>query len=207
MSQYRAVDSFANDWPIFHLGRFALGRAGQVYTESTAVEADGRPTYGDLGLWEDGQTSGLKQIATFLRQEGAVPGIQLGHAGRKASEWRPWHGETPVDDEDVAESGEAPWTAIAPSPKPYANGWPAPSEMTERDIERVIGSFGAAARRSKDGGFKIIEIYAAHGFLVHQFLSPIRSLSAYRRRIGSMTASNWKTPYNWRAHSRPKGST
>ena len=151
----------------------ALGGAGLVYAEATAVEADGRRTHGDLGLWEDGQIGGLKQITAFLNREGAVPGIQLGHAGRKASERRPWHGETPVDDEDTAERGEAPWTAIAPSPIPYADGWPVPLEMTETDIERVIDSFGAAARRAKDAGFQIVEIYAAHGFLVHQFLSPI----------------------------------
>ena len=132
MSQYRAVDGYANDWHKVHLGCFALGGAGLVYAEATAVEADGRRTHGDLGLWEDGQIGGLKQITAFLNREGAVPGIQLGHAGRKASERRPWHGETPVDDEDTAERGEAPWTAIAPSPIPYADGWPVPLEKIGR---------------------------------------------------------------------------
>ncbi|MEM7057030.1 MAG: NADH:flavin oxidoreductase/NADH oxidase [Pseudomonadota bacterium] len=173
MSQYRAKDGLANAWHIAHLGRFAIGGAGLVYAEATAVTADGRRTHGDLGLWDDAQIEPLAPVAAFLTEEGAVPGVQLGHAGRKASERRPWHGETPVDDEDIEKRGEAPWQAIAPSAIPYAEGWPTPAEMTEEDIQSVIRAFGAAARRSLEAGFKIIEVYAAHGFLVHQFLSPI----------------------------------
>ncbi|NIA71272.1 NADH:flavin oxidoreductase/NADH oxidase [Pelagibius litoralis] len=173
MSQYRARDGHANGWHVVHLGRFAMGGAGLVYAEATAVEPNGRRTHGDLGLWQDAQIDDLIPITEFIRQEGSIPGIQLGHAGRKASERRPWHGETPVDDEDVSQRNEAPWKAIAPSPIPYADGWPAPAEMSEVDIEQVIASFGEAAKRSQEAGFKIIEVYAAHGFLVHQFLSPI----------------------------------
>ena len=173
MSQYRAKDGEANDWHLVHLGRFALGGAGLVFVEATAVEKDGRRTHGDLGLWCDTQTDYLRPVTSFLVREGAVPGIQLGHAGRKASERRPWHGETPVDAEDVSERNEAPWTAIAPSPMPYAEGWPEPAEMSDDDVQRVIGSFGDAARRSCDAGFRVLEVYAAHGFLIHQFLSPI----------------------------------
>lgn len=173
MSQYRARDGHANAWHTVHLGRFAIGGAALVYAEATAVEADGRRTHGDLGLWNDAQVSELRRITDFISAEGSVPGIQLAHAGRKASERRPWHGETPVDDEDVNERGEAPWEAIAPSPIPYADGWPAPREMSGADIERVIAAFGSAARRSFEAGFRIIEVYAAHGFLIHQFLSPI----------------------------------
>ena len=173
MSQYRAIDGLANDWHLVHLGRFAMGGAGLVYVEATAVEAEGRRTHGDLGLWDDTQIESLKRITQFINREGAVAGIQLGHAGRKASERRPWHGETPVDAEDIEERNEAPWTGCAPSAIPYAQGWPNPAEMTEVDIRRVVRSFGEAARRSLDAGFKIIEVYAAHGFLVHQFLSPI----------------------------------
>ncbi|WP_300064741.1 NADH:flavin oxidoreductase/NADH oxidase [uncultured Roseobacter sp.] len=173
MSQYRARDGHANDWHMVHLGRFAMGGAGLVYAEATAVERDGRRTHGDLGVWEDAQVEALQPVAAFLDREGAVPGIQLGHAGRKASERRPWHGETPVNDKDVAARREAPWRACAPSALPYAEGWPAPVEMSEADIARVIDSFGAAARRAADAGFRIIEVYAAHGFLVHQFLSPL----------------------------------
>jgi 2,4-dienoyl-CoA reductase-like NADH-dependent reductase (Old Yellow Enzyme family) len=173
MSQYRAIDGYANDWHMVHLGRFAMGGAGLVYTEATAVEQDGRRTHGDLGLWRDDQVDHLSTIAAFLSNEGAVPGIQLSHAGRKASERRPWHGESPVNEDDIALRNEAPWTAIAPSPVTYADGWPDPQTMSPSDIERVIKSFGEAARRANEAGFKVIEVYAAHGFLVHQFLSPI----------------------------------
>lgn len=173
MSQYRARDGHANDWHLVHLGRFALGGAGLVFCEATAVAARGRRTHGDLGLWCDSQVAPLARVATFLAQEGAVPGIQLAHAGRKASERRPWHGETPVDAEDVDARGEAPWPALAPSPLPYAEGWPVPTPMRQQDIDDVLQSFRAAAARARAAGFKVIEVYAAHGFLVHQFCSPL----------------------------------
>lgn len=173
MSQYRAIDGHANNWHLVHLGRFALGGAGLVYAEATAVDVNGRRTHGDLGLWDDAQIEGLKPITNFITKEGSIPGIQLSHAGRKASERRPWHGETPVDEEDVSQRGEMPWEAIAPSAIPYADGWPIPNEMSQSDIQNAIAAFGEAAKRSLEAGFKIIEVYAAHGFLVHQFLSPI----------------------------------
>ena len=173
MSQYRAQNGHANDWHMVHLGRFAIGGAGLVYAEATAVEKDGRRTHGDLGLWNDAQVETLAPVARFLEAEGAVAGIQLSHAGRKASERRPWHGETPVNAEDEALRDEAPWQAEAPSPVPYADGWPSPTKMSEQDIARVIDAFGHAARRANAAGFRVIEIYAAHGFLVHQFLSRI----------------------------------
>ncbi|USG62540.1 NADH:flavin oxidoreductase/NADH oxidase [Sneathiella marina] len=173
MSQYRAKNGYANDWHLVHLGRFALGGAGLVFAEATAVEADGRRTHGDLGLWEDQQIEQLQPVTKFIAAEGSVAGIQLGHAGRKASERRPWHGETPVDEQDILERNEAPWTAIAPSKIPYADGWPSPIEMSEAQIEKTLQAFKSAARRSAEAGFRVIEIYAAHGFLVHQFLSPI----------------------------------
>ncbi len=173
MSQYRAVEGQANDWHLVHLGRFAMGGAALVYAEATAVTRNGRRTPGDLGLWDDSQIEPLRRIAEFITREGAVPGIQLSHAGRKASERRPWHGETPLDEEDVSARNEKAWPAIAPSALPYAEGWPPPREMTQSDIEAVISAFGSAARRAHSAGFKVIEIYAAHGFLVHQFLSPV----------------------------------
>ena len=173
MSQYRARDGVANDWHMVHLGRFALGGAGLVYAEATAVSADARRTHGDLGLWNDEQAEALAPIAAFLEREGAVPGVQLAHAGRKACERRPWHGETPVDAEDERERSEAPWRAVAPSAIPYADGWPTPTELDEAGIERVLDDFASAARRAREAGFRIIEVYAAHGFLGHQFLSPI----------------------------------
>ncbi|WP_170755904.1 NADH:flavin oxidoreductase/NADH oxidase [Ruegeria lacuscaerulensis] len=173
MSQYRAQDGFANDWHLVHLGRFVMGGAALVYAEATAVTRDGRRTPGDLGLWDDSQIAPLARIADFITREGSVPGIQLSHAGRKASERRPWHGETPLDDEDAAVRSEHAWPAMAPSALPYAEGWPTPREMSDDDIQAVISAFGAAAKRAKTAGFKVIEVYAAHGFLVHQFLSPI----------------------------------
>ena len=173
MSQYRAKEGFTNDWHMVHLGRFALGGAGLVFCEATAVAEQGRRTPGDLGIWRDEQLPGLAKIARFLAAEGAVPGIQLGHAGRKASERRPWLGGKPLDDEDVALRGEQPWTAIAPSPLPFGDGWPVPREMTPEDIATTVGAFRDAAARSLEAGFKVIEVYAAHGFLVHEFYSPI----------------------------------
>ena len=181
MSQYRATNGFTNDWHLVHLGRFALGGAGLVFCEATAVEERGRRTPGDLGIWHDDHIAGLARIARFLEAEGAVPGIQLAHAGRKASERRPWHGETPLDDDDVTLRGETPWPAIAPSAIPYGAGWPAPRAMTIDDIAETVGAFGSAASRALAAGFKVIEVYAAHGFLVHQFCSPIanRRTDAY----------------------------
>lgn len=173
MSQYRALDGVANDWHLVHLGRFALGGAGLVFCEATAVQADGRRTHGDLGIWSDSQIEPLARVARFLEEEGAVAGMQLAHAGRKASERRPWHGESPVDDDDVAQRGEHPWPALGPSAIPYADGWPFPAEMSVQDIGEVVGAFRTAAARSRDAGFRVIEVYAAHGFLLHQFFSPI----------------------------------
>lgn len=203
MSQYRAVDGLANTWHMVHLGRFALGGAGLVFVEATAVEKRGLRTHGDLGIWTDAQATALQPITEFLTQEGAVPGIQLGHAGRKASERRPWHGGTCLNSEDVAERGEAPWPTIAPSPLPFAEGWPTPNEMSDTDIADVITAFGEAARRSLQAGFKVVEVYAAHGFLVHQFLSPISNTRtdkwgagpAGRRRFAVEVARAIRT--NW----------
>lgn len=180
MSQYRAQEGVANDWHLVHLGRFALGGAGLVLCEAAAVQRHGRRTHGDLGIWSDAQIDGLARVARFLEAEGAVAGIQLAHAGRKASERRPWHGETPVDGEDVAQRGEHPWPALGPSAVPYAEGWAAPAEMSVEDIHGVVSAFRDAARRSREAGLRMIEVYAAHGFLLHQFYSPI----ANQRRDG-----------------------
>lgn len=173
MSQYLSKHGYTNDWHLVHLGRFALGGAGLVFTEATAVEARGRRTHGDLGLWEDGQIEGMARIARFLKEQGAVAGVQLGHAGRKASERRPWHGETPVNDEDVTLRGEAPWQTIGPSAVPYGENWHTPTEMTQADIDDVLKAFKDSARRADEAGYDVIEVYAAHGFLGHQFYSPV----------------------------------
>lgn len=173
MSQYAAHDGYANDWHFAHLSRFALGGAGLIFTEATAVCADGRRTHGDLGLWEDAQIEGLARITNFIKAQHATPGVQLAHAGRKASERRPWHGETPVDSEDISLRNEHPWPAYSPSAEPYGNGWPPPKVMTEVDIAAVVAAFGESAARAHAAGFDVIEVYAAHGFLLHQFYSPL----------------------------------
>jgi 2,4-dienoyl-CoA reductase-like NADH-dependent reductase (Old Yellow Enzyme family) len=173
MSQYISKNGYANDWHFAHLSRFALGGAGLIFTEACAVEERGRRTHGDLGLWEDGQIEELRRLTSFVKQQGATTGIQLAHAGRKASERRPWHGETPVNDEDHEIRGETPWQSIAPSDLPYAKDWHIPQQMTLSDIEQLKNNFKSAAARSLEAGFDVIEIYAAHGFLLHQFYSPI----------------------------------
>lgn len=173
MSQYKSFNGYANDWHFAHLSRFALGGCGLVFSEATGVSAEGRRTHGDLGLWEDPQITELKKIANFIHQQNSLAGVQLAHAGRKASERRPWHGETPVNDEDIALRNEAPWQALSPTLEPYAEAWPAPQAMDEKDIEKVINDFGQAARRADEADFDVIEVYAAHGFLLHQFYSPL----------------------------------
>jgi 2,4-dienoyl-CoA reductase-like NADH-dependent reductase (Old Yellow Enzyme family) len=171
MCQYSAQDGRPTDWHLVHLGRFALGGAGLVIAEATAVAAEGRITHGDTGLWRDDQIEPFARIAAFLEANGAAAGVQLGHAGRKASSQRPWHGNGPVDDSDRAR-GERPWPTLAPSALPVAEGWPAPKEMTKPDIQGVVDGFAAATRRAIRAGFDMIEIHAAHGYLLHEFLSP-----------------------------------
>ncbi|NKB37052.1 MAG: NADH:flavin oxidoreductase/NADH oxidase [Gammaproteobacteria bacterium] len=176
MSQYLSVDGLANDYHFAHLSRFALGGAGLIFTEATAIEARGRRTHGDLGLWNDRQIENLKRISSFLHGQGSLSGIQLGHAGRKASERRPWHGETPVNGEDLEQRNEAPWTAIAPSSLEYAENWHVPKAMTEDDIRLLKENFRTATLRALEADFDVIEVYAAHGFLLHQFYSPVSNI-------------------------------
>jgi 2,4-dienoyl-CoA reductase-like NADH-dependent reductase (Old Yellow Enzyme family) len=173
MSQYRAKEGFVNDWHFSHLSRFALGGCGLVFTEATAISAEGRRTLGDLGLWNDDQIEGMSRITTFLKAEGSIAGIQLSHAGRKASERRPWHGDKPLDMEDIEIRGEHPWVSKGPTNQPYGDAWPTTQAMTDDDINQVIKDFGLAAARADKAGFDVIEVYAAHGFLLHQFYSPL----------------------------------
>ena len=172
MCQYSAVDGHANDWHLVHLGRFALGGAGMVFTEATAVEARGRITHGDLGLWEDGQIAGLSRVADFLRAHGAVPAIQLAHAGRKASMQRPWHGNGPLDERDRAR-GDLPWQVVAPSALPLDEGWLVPHELSLAEIAALQDAWRHAARRALAAGFEVLEMHSAHGYLGHEFLSPL----------------------------------
>ncbi|NUR54190.1 MAG: NADH:flavin oxidoreductase/NADH oxidase [Acidobacteria bacterium] len=168
MCMYSSDDGFANDWHMVHLGSRAVGGAAAVITEATAVTADGRISPQDLGIWQDAHVEPLARIFRFIAQQGAVPGMQLAHAGRKASTARPWEGGGPVA---VAEGG---WTPIhAPSAIPFTPGWQTPRAMTDEDIASVIDAFRAAATRLLAAGGRIVELHAAHGYLLHEFLSPL----------------------------------
>ena len=167
MCQYSCEDGFATDWHFVHLGSRAVGGAGLVMTEATAVEARGRISPQDLGIWRDEHVPALARIARFIEEQGAVPGMQLAHAGRKASTIRPWAGEGPVGE---AEGG---WKVVGPSPVAFAEGYPVPEPMSRESIASVVGAFVEAAERARVAGFRLIEIHAAHGYLLHQFLSPI----------------------------------
>lgn len=172
MCQYASRDGFPVDWHLAHLGRLAIGGAGIVCYEETAVEARGRKTYGCAGLWKDEQVSHYKRVADLIRSVGAVPAIQLGHSGAKASSHDATQGWRPLSEADRA-SGLAPWIPVAPSVVPTADGRPLPHELSKDEIRQMIGAWGSAARRSLDAGFDIVEIHGAHGYLIHQFLSPL----------------------------------
>jgi 2,4-dienoyl-CoA reductase-like NADH-dependent reductase (Old Yellow Enzyme family) len=179
MNQYSARDGMAGDWHLAHLAQFATGGAGLVFLEATKVERRGLGSAGDLGLWEDGQIAPIRRIAEFLRREGAVSGVQLSHAGRKAGTMRPWEGFGPVDRNGEIE-GQQPWPIIAPSPLPYLEGWPTPRAMTQEDIDRVVHSFARAAWRANEAGLDIIELHGGHGYLIHQFLSAASNIRTDR---------------------------
>ncbi len=176
MCQYSSRHGLANDWHFVHLGRFALGGFGLVILEATGVTPEARISYADLGLWEDGQIAPLAHIVEFLHAEGAAAGIQLAHAGRKASTpvaWREGFDETEQDKIDYAFES---WTPIAPSPIIHSEkrpGFTVPRQMTEADIEATVRAFADAAERADKARFDVVEIHAAHGYLINQFLSPI----------------------------------
>ena len=168
MCQYSSADGLANDWHLVHLGSRAVGGAGLVFTEATAVTEDGRITPQDLGLWKDEQIEGLQRITRFVTAQGSVAGIQLAHAGRKASTWRPWlgkHGSVP--------DSEGGWQPVGPSAIAFDPQHTVPLQLSEAQIQDVIQAFVDAARRSLVAGFKVVEVHAAHGYLLHQFLSPL----------------------------------
>lgn len=173
MCQYSCVDGFADEWHLVHLGSRAVGGAGLVVVEATAVEPRGRISPEDLGLWSDAHAAPLARIAAFVRAQGAVPGIQLAHAGRKASTYRPWsgHGAVPVD--------QGGWRdVIAPSAIPFSDDYSRPREMTAADLVAVREAFVAATRRAANAGFQFLELHAAHGYLLHSFLSPLANQRA-----------------------------
>ena len=172
MCMYSADDGIVGDFHLAHLAKFALGGAGIVFVEATAVEARGRITHGDVGIWSDAHGEALARVAAAIKQHGAIPAIQLAHAGRKASMQRPWFGNGPMGSADIAR-GDRPWEIIAPSDLPIADGWLKPRPMERADIEQVISAFVAGAKRALAAGFEIVEIHGAHGYLIQSFLSPI----------------------------------
>jgi 2,4-dienoyl-CoA reductase-like NADH-dependent reductase (Old Yellow Enzyme family) len=167
MCQYSAEEGLANDWHLVHLGSRAVGGAALVMVEATAVTRDGRISPADLGIWSDAHVEPLARITRFVRAQGAVAGIQLAHAGRKASTEPPWKGGRPILTPE-----EGGWTVAGPSPIPFVEGGPLPVPLDEQGIDAVIDAFAAAARRALAAGFQAIEVHAAHGYLLHQFLSP-----------------------------------
>ncbi len=170
MCQYSATDGLPDDWHLVHLGARAVGGAGLVLTEATAVSPEGRISPQDTGIWSDTQTAAWARITAFVRSQGAVPGIQLAHAGRKASTYRPWHersGSIPV-----ADGG---WPTVGPSAVAYGR-YAEPAALDEAGIAKVVEDFAMAAQRSVDAGFEVIELHAAHGYLLHTFLSPLSNL-------------------------------
>lgn len=172
MQQYAAHEGLANDWHLIHLARFALGGAGVVFAGATAVEPRGRNTHGDLGLWHDGQIEPLARVAHTLKTHGAVPAIQLGHTGRKGGLQTWWHGHGPLNQADAAR-GEPAWPVVGPSALPTGEGWPTPEALSVDGIARLVDAYGQAARRAHAAGFEVLEVHGAHGYLIHQFLSPV----------------------------------
>lgn len=167
MCQYSSEDGFASDWHLVHLGSRAVGGAGLVFTEAAAVSPEGRISPQDLGIWDDKHISFLSRIVSFIHSQGAAVGIQIAHAGRKASTAPPWEGGATIS------SANGGWTPIAPSAIPFSQESPSPKMMDQSDIQKVISSFVSAAKRSVAAGFDIIEIHSAHGYLLHEFLSPL----------------------------------
>jgi 2,4-dienoyl-CoA reductase-like NADH-dependent reductase (Old Yellow Enzyme family) len=167
MCQYMAHDGHATDWHLVHLGGLATGGAGVVCVEATAVVPEGRISPHDLGLWDDAHIPALRRITDFLTAQGAVPAIQLAHAGRKASTHRPWEGNGTVPPD------QGGWTPVAPSALRYSDRYPEVTALDPAGIDRVVAGFADAARRAHRAGFRIIELHAAHGYLLHSALSPL----------------------------------
>src|SRR5215468_3293807 len=168
MCEYSSVDGFANEWHLVHLGSRAVGGAGLVFTEAAAVTLEGRISPQDLGIWKDEHVEMLARIVKFIDARDAVAGVQLAHSGRKASTQRPWVGSKAMT---VEEGGFRP--IVAPSPLPFRPQDPVPEALDESGIARIVRAFGDAAERALRAGFRVIEIHSAHGYLLHEFLSPL----------------------------------
>ncbi len=167
MCMYSSEEGFSNKWHLVHLGTRAVGGAGLILTEATAVSPEGRISPDDLGIWKDEHITGLAEIVQFLKEQGSAPGIQLAHAGRKASTTSPWKGGKLLREE------EGGWQTVAPSAIPFFEGNPQPLALDKNGLAKVIEDFRAAAKRALAAGFVVVEIHAAHGYLLHEFLSPL----------------------------------
>ncbi len=167
MCQYSSHDGLPTDWHLVHLGSRAVGGAGLVMAEATAVSPTGRISPDDSGIWSDGHAEAFTPVARFIREQGAVPGIQLAHAGRKASTDSPWRGGGPLS------PGQRGWQPVAPSAIRFDSGYAVPRELTANDMDEIEEQFAAAAHRAFTAGFQVVEIHMAHGYLLHQFLSPL----------------------------------
>ena len=168
MCQYSSTDGFANNWHLVHLGSRAVGGAGLIITEATAVSPEGRISFADLGIWKNEHISKLKEMTNFIEEQGSVAGVQLAHAGRKASHQQPWNGG-----KQILPTDENGWDTVSSSAIPFSASEIAPHELDKAGIVKIIDDFKAAAGRALAAGFKVIELHGAHGYLIHQFLSPV----------------------------------
>ncbi|WP_026423211.1 NADH:flavin oxidoreductase/NADH oxidase [Actinokineospora inagensis] len=171
MCQYSAVDGVPDEWHLVHLGSRAVGGAGLVLSEATAVEARGRISPGDTGIWNAEQVAAWRPVVEFIKGQGAVAGVQLAHAGRKASVYSPLVGQ----DGELAEA-DGRWTTVAPSAVRFAESYPLPQALAKAEIDELVATFAQAARNAVEAGFEVVEVHAAHGYLLHQFLSPLSNL-------------------------------
>jgi len=186
MCQYCCTDGIPDDWHFVHLGSRAVGGAGLVVAEATAVSPEGRISPGDTGLWNEAQAWAFKRIAAFIKAQGSVPGIQLAHAGRKASTDAPWRSR------HVVQPGDGGWQPVAPSPLPFEAADPVPRELSAAEIAELVNRFAEAAGRALTAGFLVVEIHMAHGYLLHEFLSPV---SNHRRdAFGGSLEARMKFP-------------
>ncbi|NQV61485.1 MAG: NADH:flavin oxidoreductase/NADH oxidase, partial [Alphaproteobacteria bacterium] len=172
LCQYSAEDGIPNDWHLVHYGSYARGGVGTIFVEASGVEPRGRITHGCLGIWSDEHGEAMKPLVNIMKRHGAVPGIQIAHAGRKASTQRPWNGLSAMTEDDIAR-GDIPWEVVGPSAIPADEGWLLPRQLDEDEIAQIVKAFGQAARRSHEAGFEALEIHGAHGYLIQSFLSPL----------------------------------
>jgi len=174
MHQYAAIEGFAQDWHIMNIGRYAAGGAGLVFVESTKADRRGCGTIGDLGIWRDEHTAGHKRLADHIRANGSVPALQIGHSGRKARRFRPWEGGKPLTQEAAEAEGVKDWAAweLVSASSLAQRDDPEPRALSASDIKDVVAMWGQGARRANEAGYDVLEIHGAHGYLIHQFLSP-----------------------------------